>query len=198
MDTKTSTSRHKNGFNKPIATQKGDGGNFFVPSKIVAMILSCMGNTRSIYLLKTGHSATKKCSIYQFFLKFKLHDCKNSKCHKNWFNNNFRIIDKNQSKCFYFSTEFYDAIRLLLFYFFVNFTGLYDTYFTIERINFTTYIFVGGKTFEITLLTPRNQKKEMCRNRIASCYFKGRGGFSDTKSYVCISRYYNKMLSREK
>ena len=82
---------------------------------------------------------------------------------------------------FLFLTEFYDAIGLLLFYFSVNFTGLYDTNFTIERINFTTYIFVGGKTFEIKLLTPRNQKKEMCRNRIASCYFKGRGGFSDTK-----------------
>ena len=67
MDTKTSTSRHKNGFNKPIATQKGDGGNFFVPSKIVAMILSCMGNTRSIYLLKTGHSATKNVPFTNFF-----------------------------------------------------------------------------------------------------------------------------------
>ena len=55
----------------------------------------------------------------------------------------------------------YDAIWLLLsFCFFVNFTVLCDTYFTIERIDFTTYIFVGGKTFEITLLTPRNQIKK--------------------------------------
>ena len=95
------------------------------------------------------------------FSKFELYNCKNSKCHKNWFNNNFRDTRKNLVKCFYFFDRIYDAIWLLLsFYFFVNFTALYDTYFTIERIDFTTYIFVGGKTFEITLLTPRNQIKK--------------------------------------
>ena len=56
----------------------------------------------------------------------------------------------------------YDAIWLFLsFCFFVNFTVLCDTYFTIERIDFTTYIFVGGKTFDIILLTPRNQIKKL-------------------------------------
>ena len=75
--------------------------------------------------------------------------------------NNFRDTRKNLVKCFYFFNKVYDAIWLLLsFYFFVNFTVLYDTYFTIERIDFTTCIFVGGKTFEITLLTPRNQIKK--------------------------------------
>ena len=75
--------------------------------------------------------------------------------------NNFRDTRKNLVKHFYFFNRIYDAIWLLLsFYFFVNFTVLYDTYFTIERIDFTTYIFVGGKTFEITLLTPRNQIKK--------------------------------------
>ena len=95
------------------------------------------------------------------FSKFELYNCKNSKCHKNWFNNNFRDTRKNLVKCFYFFDRIYDAIWLLLsFYFFVNFTVLYDTDFTIERIDFTTYIFDGGKTFEITLLIPKNQIKK--------------------------------------
>ena len=89
----------------------------------------------------------------------------NAYCHKTLFfflsYNNFRDTRKNLVKCFYFFDRIYDAIWLLLsFCFFVNFTVLYDTYFTIERIDFTTYIFVGGKTFEITLLTPRNQIKK--------------------------------------
>ena len=92
---------------------------------------------------------------------------KNSQClyHKTLFFflsfNSFRDTRKNLVKCFYFFNKDFFAIWLLLsFYFFVNFTVLYDTYFTIERIDFTTYIFVGGKTFEITLLTPRNQIKK--------------------------------------
>ena len=101
------------------------------------------------------------------FFKFKSNESKKSKCHKNWFNINFRDIRKNLIKCFYFFNRIYGAFRLhLLFYFFVNFTVLYDTYFTIEWTDFTTYIFVGEKTFEITLLTPRNQSKKCTKTRL--------------------------------
>ena len=127
MDTKKNKSRHNYGFNKLIATQREMGGSFFVPSKIVAMILSCLRHTRSIYLLKTDHSAKKSVQFTNFFFKFKWYDCQYSKCHKNRFNNNFRDISENLNNFFTFLKEFmmpfvcylcklYCVVRYLLYH----------------------------------------------------------------------------------
>ena len=66
-DTKTSMCRNNYGFNKPIATQErdGGGGNFFVPSKIVTMILYWEHEVH--IFAKNWSLGNKKCSIYQFF-----------------------------------------------------------------------------------------------------------------------------------